>query len=73
MPLRPSNFAIIRGIVDKVAVMFRGEIVEYGTHEEVLGHPKHTYTKALLDCVPRLGVKQKRLRAIDYAAMDKVG
>jgi ABC-type dipeptide/oligopeptide/nickel transport system ATPase component len=67
------NFAIIRGIADKVAVMFRGEIVEYGTHEEVLGHPKHPYTKALLDCVPRLGVKQKRLRAIDYAAMEKVG
>ena len=52
------NFAIIRGIADKVAVMFRGEIVEHGTTEEVLGNPKHPYTKALLDCVPRLGVKQ---------------
>jgi ABC-type dipeptide/oligopeptide/nickel transport system ATPase component len=66
------NFAIIRGIADKVAVMFRGEVVESGTTEEVLGNPQHPYTKALLDCVPRLGVKQKRLRAIDYAALDKV-
>jgi ABC-type dipeptide/oligopeptide/nickel transport system ATPase component len=67
------NFAIIKGIADKVAVMFRGEIVEYGAHEEVLGNPKHPYTKALIDCVPRLGVKQGRLRTIDYAAMGQAG
>lgn len=65
------NFAIIRGIADKVAVMFRGQVVESGTTEEVLGSPKHPYTKALLDCVPRLGVKQDRLRTIDYAALEK--
>ncbi len=66
------NFAIIRDIADKVAVMFRGKIVEYGTTEEVLGHPQHPYTKALIDCVPRLGVKQDRLRTIDYAALEKL-
>ncbi len=64
------NFAIIRGIADKVAVMFRGNIVESGPTEEVLGNPQHPYTKALIDCVPRLGVKQHRLRAIDYAMLD---
>jgi ABC-type dipeptide/oligopeptide/nickel transport system ATPase component len=66
------NFAIIRGIADKVAVMFRGKIVESGPTEEVLGNPQHRYTQALLDCVPKLGVKQTRLRAIDYAALDKI-
>ena len=65
------NFAIIRGIATKVAVMFRGKIVEQGTTDEVLGNPQHPYTKALLDCVPRLGAKHQRLRTIDYAAMDK--
>ncbi len=64
------NFAIIRGIADKVAVMFRGKIVESGPTEEVLGNPQHPYTKALIDCVPRLGMKQHRLRAIDYAALE---
>lgn len=64
------NFAIIRGIADKVAVMFRGQIVESGTTEEVLGNPQHPYTKALLECVPRLSVKQARLKAIDYAAVE---
>lgn len=64
------NFAIIRGIVDKVAVMFRGKIVEQGSVEAVLGGPKHPYTQALLDCVPRLGAKHQRLRTIDYATLD---
>jgi ABC-type dipeptide/oligopeptide/nickel transport system ATPase component len=66
------NFAIIRGIADKVAVMFRGKIVESGPTEEVLGNPQHRYTQALLDCVPRLGVKQSRLPSIDYTALDKI-
>jgi ABC-type dipeptide/oligopeptide/nickel transport system ATPase component len=65
------NFAIIRGIADKVAVMFRGKIVESGPTEDVLGNPQHPYTKALIDCVPKLGVKQARLKAIDYAAVEK--
>lgn len=64
------NFAIIRGIADKVAVMFRGKIVETGPTEEVLGNPQHPYTKALIDCVPKLGVKQERLKAIDYAVVE---
>lgn len=60
------NFGIIRGLCDRVAVMFRGEIVESGETEQVLKNPQHPYTKALIACVPRLGVKQKRLRTIDY-------
>src|SRR4029079_8537587 len=34
------NFAIIRGIAENVAVMFRGKIVEYGAPEEVPSHPQ---------------------------------
>jgi ABC-type dipeptide/oligopeptide/nickel transport system ATPase component len=60
------NFGIIRGLCDRVAVMFRGEIVESGDTESVLQNPVHPYTKALISCVPRLGSKQKRLRTIDY-------
>jgi ABC-type dipeptide/oligopeptide/nickel transport system ATPase component len=42
------NFGIIGEFADKVAVMFRGKIVEYGTTKEVLGNPQHAYTKALI-------------------------
>jgi len=60
------NFGIIRGLCDRVAVMFRGEIVESGDTETVLQNPTHPYTKALIACVPRRGAKQKRRRTIDY-------
>lgn len=63
------NFGIIKDVADRVAVMFRGEIVETGPTAEILTSPKHPYTQALLDCVPKMGAKQGRLRTIDYAAL----
>ncbi len=64
------NFGIIRGIADRVAVMFRGKIVEYGKSDEVLNNPQHAYTSALIDCIPKLGSKQQRLTTIDYSKID---
>ncbi len=65
------NFSIIRDVADKVAVMFRGKIVESGPVRQVLNNPKHPYTQALLDCVPKMGAKNARLRAIDYDLVEK--
>ena len=65
------NFGIIRDVADRVAVMFRGEIVETGPVSEILNHPKHPYTRALLDCVPRMGSKLPRLKVIDYDLIEK--
>jgi len=65
------NMAIIRGLCDRVAVMFRGEIVEYGDTESVLREPQHPYTQALIACVPKLGGKDKRLKTIDYSWLAK--
>jgi ABC-type dipeptide/oligopeptide/nickel transport system ATPase component len=65
------NFAIIRGLCDHVAVMFRGRIVEFGTAQEVLSNPQHPYTRALIDCIPKLGAGHDRLRTIDYAAIER--
>jgi peptide/nickel transport system ATP-binding protein len=60
------DFGVVADIADDVIVMFRGEIVESGTKEQVLNHPKHPYTKALLACVPDAEGK-KQLKPIDYA------
>ena len=60
------NLGIIREVADRVAVMFRGKIVETGPIDEILKNPQHPYTQALLHCVPRMGPKQPRLHAIDY-------
>jgi ABC-type dipeptide/oligopeptide/nickel transport system ATPase component len=63
------NFGIVNGFADKVIVMFRGEIVEAGPTQEVLRNPQHAYTRALISCIPRLGVKQERLTTIDYDSL----
>jgi peptide/nickel transport system ATP-binding protein len=42
-------------VADRVAVMYLGRIVEIGPAEEVLTHPMHPYTRALLDVVPEAG------------------
>ena len=69
MILITHNFGIVGGIADRVAVMFRGEIVEYGPTGEVLRNPQHPYTRALIDCIPKLGQRKHRLTTIDHAAL----
>jgi ABC-type dipeptide/oligopeptide/nickel transport system ATPase component len=64
------NFAIIKGLCEKVAVMYRGQVVEYGPADGVLARPQHLYTKALLDCIPRLGQGKQRLRTINHAELE---
>ena len=44
-------------LADSIAVMHRGRIVEAGDPRTILQHPQHEYTKALLDAVPRIGVR----------------
>ncbi len=49
------NMGVVADMADRVAVMYKGEIVEQGTAEAVLTNPQHDYTKLLLGSVPRLG------------------
>ncbi len=48
------NMGVVADIADRVAVMYRGEMVEHGTAMQVLREPSADYTKRLLDAVPRL-------------------
>lgn len=48
------NMGVAAKLADQVAVMYGGQIVEYGSRKEVLKHPAHPYTRALLAAVPRL-------------------
>jgi ABC-type dipeptide/oligopeptide/nickel transport system ATPase component len=67
------NFGIIRGIADRVAVMFRGKIVEEGETSTLLSNPQHPYTRALIDCIPQIGQRRHRLTTIDHAALEAAG
>jgi ABC-type dipeptide/oligopeptide/nickel transport system ATPase component len=64
------NFGLVSDFADRVVVMFRGKIVESGPTAEVLRNPQHPYTRALIECVPKLGQKQRRLKVIDYAGIN---
>jgi peptide/nickel transport system ATP-binding protein len=48
------DFGVVADIADRVAVMRHGEVVEQGTAAEVLDHPRHPYTRALVAAVPPL-------------------
>lgn len=48
------NMGVVADIADRVAVMYRGDLVEVGDVEDVLTRPQHPYTKKLLAAVPRL-------------------
>lgn len=61
------NLGIVGDIADDVAVMYAGQIVETGRVNEVLSHPLHPYTRALIGSVPRLGNHASRLTAIPGA------
>jgi oligopeptide/dipeptide ABC transporter ATP-binding protein len=47
------DLKLVGEIADRVAVMYCGQIVEEGPIAEVLARPRHPYTRALLDCMPR--------------------
>ncbi len=46
------DMGVIADIADRVAVMYRGNLVEQGTTEKILGDPDHPYTKSLISAVP---------------------
>ncbi|WP_033289812.1 ABC transporter ATP-binding protein [Amycolatopsis jejuensis] len=58
------NLAVISRIADRTAVMYAGRIVEQGPTQELVTHPRHPYTRALIDSMPRAHVAQVRLSAI---------
>ena len=55
------DLGVVAEIADDVAVMHDGEILERGTVQEILHHPKHPYTQGLLACRPPMDIRLKRL------------
>lgn len=58
------NLGIISELCEKVAVMYAGRIIEYGTVKEVFTDPKHPYTVGLLGALPKIDGEKERLVAI---------
>ncbi len=58
------DLGVVANVADRVAVMYAGQIVEYGMSSEIFNDAKHPYTKALLLSLPQLGAKGKELYSI---------
>jgi oligopeptide/dipeptide ABC transporter ATP-binding protein len=58
------NLGIVGEIADRLSVMYAGQIVESAPAKELLQHPRHPYTQALMNSVPRLAGTVNRLSAI---------
>lgn len=58
------DLGVISEICDRVAVMFRGKIVEEGPAEQVLRNPQHPYTRGLVACRPSLSRRLERMPTI---------
>src|SRR3546814_149407 len=60
------DMGVIAEITDRVAVLYRGKLVEEGPTAKILGDPDHPYTKSLISAVPRSDVKLRRFPMVTY-------
>ncbi len=58
------DLGVIAQVCDKVAVMYAGNMVEFGSIAGLFNTPRHPYTKALLGCIPTIGMAKGSLSAI---------
>lgn len=58
------DLALAATIADKMLVMYKGQVVEYGNTQEIIHNPQHPYTQALLACRPTKEQKGKRLPTV---------
>jgi peptide/nickel transport system ATP-binding protein len=58
------DLGVAAGICHRIAVMYAGRVVESGDVREVFRNPAHPYTRGLLNSIPYLGRKRRRLEAI---------
>lgn len=65
------DLGVVASMCEKIAVMYGGRIVEYGTTDDIFYNPKHEYTKGLLKSIPRLDAEgHERLVPIEGTPID---
>ena len=65
------DLGVVASMCERIAVMYAGRIVEYGTTEDIFYNPKHQYTKGLIRSIPRIDTKEhERLVPIEGTPVD---
>ena len=65
------DLGVVAGMCDHIAVMYAGNIVEYGTTDDIFYSPKHEYTKGLIRSIPRINATEhERLIPIEGTPVD---
>ena len=59
------DIGVVEQMADQVYVMYAGKIVETGSAKEILTSPQHPYTVGLMNSVPKIGERSRRLKQID--------
>ena len=58
------DLGIVANIADSIAIMYAGEMVEYGNTDDIFKNPKHPYTIGLFDAIPKISEKADELKTI---------
>jgi len=58
------DLAVVAETCDRVIVMYGGKIQEVATIDELFKNPLHPYTRALMESIPKMDIKEKRLKAL---------
>lgn len=65
------DLGVVASMCERIAVMYAGHIVEYGTADEIFYEPKHEYTKGLINSIPKLSAQEiERLVSIEGQPVD---
>lgn len=64
------DIGVARYISDEISVMYRGEIVEFGSSEEIVCSPLHPYTQLLIECVPKKVPVKERVSLVSSVSSE---
>ena len=65
------DLGVVASMCERIAVMYAGKVIEYGTADDIFYNPKHQYTKGLIRSIPRIDAKEhERLVPIEGTPVD---
>jgi len=66
------SLAAARYLCDRIAVIYKGNLMEIGPAEEILHNPKHPYTQALIDALPKLDLSSSKKRYNSLLRVERI-